>query len=389
MPMTMPTTETAVEPTTRINHAYGESTPYSLGIEEEFQLVDPDTSGLLPRCEQLLDLATEADLVHIKPELMQSVVEIASSVCASTSEAAIELAALRSRVNDLARKVGCEIASSGTHPFARYADQVVTDKPRYHQIIDELRWVAQRELIYGLHVHVGIPTADEAIYIFNGIREYLPALLALSANSPFWQGELTGLQSSRSKIFDSFPRSGIPQAFDGWAGYESLMMRSINAGAIDDYTYVWWDVRPHPAFGTVEVRICDAQTRVEDSLAIAALVQALAAWLGQQFHDGAPQVHHPRLLLNENKWSAARYGLDGCFLDLDTDTKVATRDAVAALIEQVRPLSTALGSSSEFTHLDAMLAETGAERQLRTFEGTNSVRDVAATIASVTNRSFA
>ncbi|MBC7643707.1 MAG: carboxylate-amine ligase [Thermoleophilia bacterium] len=386
--MTITTTETAVEAKTRISHAYGESTPYSLGIEEEFQLVDPDSTELLPRCEQLLDLATDADLVHIKHELMQSVVEIASSVCANTTEAAIELAGLRARVNDLARKVGCEIASSGTHPFARYADQIVTDKPRYHQIIDELRWVAQRELIYGLHVHVGIPSADEAMYVFNGIREYLPALLALSANSPFWQGELTGLQSSRSKIFDSFPRSGIPQSFESWADYESLMLRSINAGAIDDYTYVWWDVRPHPAFGTVEVRICDAQTRVEDSLAIAALVQALAAWLGSQYNSGVPQVHHPRLLLNENKWSAARYGLDGAFLDLSSDTKVATRDAVSELIERVRPMSVDLGSTVEFDHLNVMLGETGADRQIRTFEGSGSTQEVASTIASATNRSF-
>jgi len=247
---------------------------------------------------------------------------------------------------------------------------------------------AQRELIYGLHVHVGIPSADEAMYVFNGICEYLPALLALSANSPFWQGELTGLQSSRSKIFDSFPRSGIPQSFTDWADYESLMLRSINAGAIDDYTYVWWDVRPHPAFGTVEVRICDAQTRVEDSLALAALVQALAAWLGRQYNEGRPQVHHPRLLLNENKWSAARYGLDGAFLDLRTDTKVATRDAVGELIELVRPMSSELGSTVEFDHLSLMLEATGAERQISTFEATGSTQEVAASIASATNRTF-
>jgi carboxylate-amine ligase len=302
-------------------------------------------------------------------------------VCADTAVAARELQALRCRVNELATECSCCFASAGTHPFSRYEFQRITDNERYRDIISRLKWVAQRELIFGLHVHVGIGSPDKAMYVFNHIRPYLPELLALSANSPFWQGRHTGLMSSRSKVFDSFPRSGIPQSFDGWEQWEALMRRAMNAGAIDDYTYVWWDVRPHPRFGTIEVRICDAQTRIEDSLALAALIQATSAWLGDQFDDGVERDDHPTFLINENKWSAARYGIHGEFIDLDTDTRMPTRAAIESLIERVEPYAQQLGSGTEFAHLTTMLESTGADRQLAWYDSSESLMSVGEMLA--------
>jgi carboxylate-amine ligase len=362
--------------TTSFQHAYGESSPFSIGVEEEFQLVHPDTFELVSRIEELLGRANDSDRQSIKHELMQSVLEVASPVCANTAEANETLSGLRNRVEELAAASDCKIASAGTHPFSRYEFQKVTDDERYKDIMSRLRWIAQRELIFGLHVHVGIASPEMAMYVFNHIRSYLPHMLALSANSPFWQGRHTGLRSTRSKIFDSFPRSGIPQTFESWQEWEALVRRAMNAGAIGDYTYIWWDVRPHPRFGTVEVRICDAQTRIEDSLALAALIQATAAWLGAQFDEGFEPAHHPSFLINENKWSAARYGIEGEFIDLETDRTVPTRDAIEELIGNVRPFATELGSAAEFAHLDNMLISTGADRQLTWYENSDSLMSV-------------
>lgn len=349
--------------TRSFEHAYGVSTPYSIGVEEEFQLVDPHTFELVPAADELLDRADESERANIKHELMRSVLEIATPICRNSADARDQLLRLRARVSQLAAASGCRFASAGTHPFSLYEAQEITDEARYRDLLTRLKWIAQRELIFGLHVHVGMDSPDKAMYVFNHIRSYLPELLALSANSPFWQGRDTGLSSARSKVFDSFPRSGIPPTFDDWDSWESLMRRAMNAGAIEDYTYVWWDVRPHPRFGTIEVRVCDAQTRVEDSLALAALIQGTAAWLGNEFDEGRPPAHHPAFLINENKWNAARYGLDGELIDLATDTRRPTRDAIEQLIQLAEPHATALGSAHDFVHLRAMLTSTGSTRQ--------------------------
>lgn len=363
--------------TGKIPHSYGNSQPYSIGVEEEFQLLDPETFNLVPRVDELIARATEEDLRRIKPELMQSVIEGATGICSNTEEALAELIELRERVTELANASGCTIASAGTHPFGRYEDQIVTDRERYKLIIDRLRWVAQRELIFGLHVHVGIESPEKAIFIFNAIRAYLPELLALSANSPFWQNGVTGLQSTRCKVFDSFPRSGVPRSFESWEDWEQLIARSVKVGAIVDYTYIWWDVRLHPEFGTMEVRICDAQTRVADSAALAALIQATCAWLGDLFEQGIQQAAVPRLLIEENKWNASRYGLGGEFIDFATDTRVPAREAVGGLIDRVESFAQELGSAAEFAHLYSMLDATGADRQLAMYEQANSAARVA------------
>ncbi|MCW2924955.1 MAG: glutamate--cysteine ligase [Thermoleophilia bacterium] len=345
---------------------YGQSSAYSLGVEEEFQLLDPATMELTPVVDGLLATLDEADLASVKHELMQSVVETATTVCTGVEEAVADLARLRTLVIEAADRVGAVVASAGTTPVSRWEGQAITDKPRYRDIVARLQWVARRELIFGLHVHVGLDCADKTMYVFNALRTELPLLLALSANSPFWQGSTTGLQSSRIKVFDAFPRSGMPPALDGgWDEWEALLARGARSGLIPDHTYVWWDVRPHPDFGTIEVRICDAQTRLRDTAGLAALVQALVAWHGERFDAGQRVVENvPQLLIEENRWSAARYGLDGEMVDFTTDTLVPTRQLLIQLLDRTEPVARRLGSSEWFDGIAGMLDRTGASRQL-------------------------
>lgn len=352
-------------PTARRLHGYGSSTRYSLGVEEEFQLVDPDTWQLVPRVEDMLCDLGATDAAQIKRELMQSVLETSTAVCRDVSEAASDLHRLRQRVFDLADAAGVSILSAGTTPVSLWEDQLITDAERYRDIVARLQWIARRELIFGLHVHVGMDSADKCMYVFNRIREHLPVLLALSANSPVWQGDITGLQSSRIKIFDAFPRSGMPQPMPGgWDEYDALMQRGKATGLIADHTYVWWDVRPHQVFGTLEIRICDAQSRIEDTLALTSLIQALCAWLGDAFDRGdALGELQPQFIIDENRWSAARFGLDGEMVDA-RDRVVATRTLAARLLDQVEPVARRLGSLTHFDHLANMLHATGAQRQL-------------------------
>jgi carboxylate-amine ligase len=247
--------------------------------------------------------------------------------------------------------------------------------------VARLQWVARRELIFGMHVHVGVDSADKCMYVYNAIRPDLPLLLALSANSPFWQNATTGLQSSRIKVFDAFPRSGMPPAFPGgWDEYEALLARGATSGLIPDHTYVWWDVRPHPDFGTIEIRICDAQTRLRDTAGLTALIQALVAYHGERFDRGvALGADVPTLLIEENRWSAARYGLDGEMIDFDTDELVSTRHLVAKLLDRTEPVARRLGSSGWFDLVAGMLEQTGATRQLNAWaEGGKSAKAVGA-----------
>ncbi len=345
---------------------YGQSTAYSLGVEEEFQLLDPTTYELTPVVEQVLASVPEADRGEVKHELMQSVVETSTTVCANVEEAVADLTRLRRLVLESAEAAGAVVASAGTTPVSRWEGQAITDKPRYRDIVAKLQWVARRELIFGLHVHVGVDSVDKCMYVFNAIREDLPLLLALSANSPFWQSSTTGLQSARIKVFDAFPRSGMPHAFPGgWDELETMLERGKRSGLIPDHTYVWWDVRPHPEFGTIEIRICDAQTRLRDTAGLAALVQALVAWHGDRFDAGIPAGDlPPHMLIEENRWSAARYGLDGEMVDFRNDTLVPTRHLLAQLLDNVEPVARRLGSTEWFDQIAGMLHQTGAARQL-------------------------
>ena len=345
---------------------YGKSTAYSLGVEEEFQLLDPETYELTPVVDAVIASVPEADRGQVKHELMQSVVETSTTVCTNVEEAVADLTRLRRLVLDGAEAAGAVVASAGTTPVSRWEGQAITDMPRYRDIVAKLQWIARRELIFGLHVHVGVDSADKCMYVFNAIREQLPLLLALSANSPFWQGATTGLQSSRIKVFDAFPRSGTPQAFPGgWDEFEALLARGRKSGLIPDHTYVWWDVRPHPEFGTLEIRICDAQARLRDTAGLAALVQALVAWHGDRFDQGVALGElPPHMLIEENRWSAARYGLDGEMVDFTNDSLVPTRHLVAQMLDRVEPVARRLGSGEWFDQVAGMLHRTGATRQL-------------------------
>ena len=375
-------THAAATPSTQARRirGYGQSSAYSLGVEEEFQLLDPETLELVPVVDQLLETVSEQDRGQVKHELMQSVVETSTVVCANMDEAVDDLRRLREVVLSGAEAAGAVVASAGTTPVSCWEHQQITDQPRYRDIVAKLQWVARRELIFGMHVHVGVDSADKCMYVYNAIREELPLLLALSANSPFWQGATTGMQSSRIKVFDAFPRSGMPPSMPGgWDEFEALLQRGAKTGLIPDHTYVWWDVRPHPDFGTIEVRIADAQTRLRDTAGLAALIQALVAWHGDRFDAGvALGAPVPQLLIEENRWSAARYGLDGEMVDFSTDTLVPTRHLLAQLLDRTEPVARRLGASEWFDQVAGMLDRTGASRQLEAWlEGAKSPRAAA------------
>jgi glutamate---cysteine ligase / carboxylate-amine ligase len=278
------------------------------------------------------------------------------------------------------------IASAGTHPFSRWEHQDVTEAERYRELMTEMRWVAEREVIFGLHVHIGMGNPDAAIAVANGLRTWLPELLALSANSPFWLGRDTGLASTRTKIFETFPRSGLPPAFASFEEFELLVERGIRTGSFPDYTYIWWDLRPHPKLGTIEVRILDAQTRLESVAGLVALVQCLAATLADDFERGKRPAAQPVTLISENKWRAARDGLNGKLIDLEHDEERPAREAVLALVERAEAAAARLGCREELDEVERLVDRgTGADEQRQVYEETGSLLAVAHSLAETTS----
>jgi glutamate---cysteine ligase / carboxylate-amine ligase len=329
----------------------------------------------------------EAHEGRVKPELLQSSVEVATNVAHSVGEAMEDLRGLRARVRVAAAERDALIASAGTHPFSRYEHQEVTDRPRYRELIEDMRWIAERELIFGLHVHVGLDSPETAIQCVNAARTFLPELLALSVNSPFWQARPTGIASTRTKVFEAFPRAGLPPAFASYEEFELLVDRGVRTNSFPDYTYIWWDLRPHPRFGTIEVRVCDAQTSIESVSAIVALAQSLVATLAEEYESGEALPAQPVTLVGENKWRATRDGLDARLIDLEHDTEWSARDAVVALLERCEPAAARLGCASELEAVESVLARgTGADDQLRVYEETESLLAVAQWIAEETVR---
>jgi carboxylate-amine ligase len=323
---------------------------------------------------------------RIKAELLQSVVEVATSVAGSVAEAIEDARGLRATLRDAAAERGAVIASAGTHPFSRWEHQDVTDQERYRALMEEMRWVAEREVIFGLHVHVGLTSADEAIAVLNGLRTWLPELLALSANSPFWLGRDTGLASTRTKVFETFPRTGLPPAFSSFEEFELLVERAVKSGSFTDYTYIWWDARPHPKLGTLEVRIPDAQTRLESVAGIVALVQSLVATLADDFKQGRKSHVQPPTLIGENKWRAARHGLNGQLIDLERDEERPAHEAVLTLVERAEPAAARLGCRDELAEVERLVQRgTGADEQRDVYEETNSLLAVAQWLAETTS----
>lgn len=356
---------------------FGTSTPYSVGIEERVQLVDSATRELVSAIEPVLE-AVAGDLAsHVKPGLLQAAAELSTRINVNVPEAVGELTELRSRLSRVALENGAAVAAAGTHPFSRSCGQRVTDCPRSASLAKSLGWSASRQPTFGLHVHVGIGSAAKAVACADGVRNHLPELLALSANSPFWEGLPTGLASTRVLVLDDLPRTGIPPDLGSFDEFERLVQQAVGAGCFPDYTHIWWDVRPHPRFGTVEVRICDAQTRVSSVAAIAGLVQSLAATIGSAFECGETEPAVPDLVLEENRRRAMRDGLDARLIDLSDGEQPAT-EVIRALVERCEPAADALGCTEELGLVESILVRgNGAEEQRRVYEETRDPRAVA------------
>jgi carboxylate-amine ligase len=353
---------------------------YTIGIEEELMILDGQSLDLVNAVETMLEPSPSGE---IKPELMESVLEISTEPCENVTQAGEQLRSLRGQVIQAAASKGLAIGAAGTHPFARWENQRIVARSRYRDLISALRFVARQELIFGVHVHVGVDDPDKAIHVANGMRVHMPMLLALSANSPFWRGDYTGLASTRTPIFRAFPRVGIPPRYDDWRDYERRIEFMTRARVVEDYTYLWHDVRPHPNFGTVETRVMDSQTRVEHTVGLAALVQALVKELSEHFESGAKLSSYPFEMLDENKWLAARHGLDGELVDLPSSDRVGSRALGWRLLDRMRPHCEELGSSAELEAVEDLLDRgNGAARQLVVYDANHDLNELIAEIVA-------
>jgi glutamate---cysteine ligase / carboxylate-amine ligase len=371
-----------------LDHQFGAGEPYTLGVEEEYMLLDGETLDLVQHVETVLAAAAGHELEQrVNPELMQSVLEIATPVCQTPAEVESELRKLRTYVTGLAREQGMRVGSAGTHPFSLFERQRITARDRYRHLVDQLQYVARRELIFGLHVHVAVDDPEKAIQIVNGLLAHLPAFLALSASSPFWRGEATGLASSRQMVFAAFPRSGPPPRFRDYADYAEVVGQLEKTGCIADYTHIWWDIRLHPRFGTVEIRVCDGVTRIEDAVALAAFCQSLVKLYSERYAVGAEIPSYHRILTTENKWLAARYGLEAPVMDLATGrrNRVPVAQLVRRTLRELEPHARELGCERELEGISEILAKgNGADRQRRIWNANRDIVEVVREIADAT-----
>jgi glutamate---cysteine ligase / carboxylate-amine ligase len=355
---------------------------YTIGIEEELMIVDAETYSLVNAIESLLG---DVDEGAVKPELHESVLEISTDPVADTAHAGRQLRALREQVRERAARRGLTIGSAGTHPFAMWEDQRIVARPRYRELVTALRFVARQELIFGMHVHVGLDDPDKAIHVANGMRVHLAVLLALSANSPFWRADSTGLLSTRIPIFRAFPRVGIPPYYRDWADYEREIEFMVSSGVMEDYTWLWYDVRPHPDFGTVEVRVCDSQTRIEHTLALTALIQAMVKELAEHYEAGGELASYPWQMLDENKWLAARHGLDAELVALPSNERVGAKALARRLLDRLRAHAQDLGSTADLEGIVDLLEHgNGSARQLVVYEANHDLREVMAEVVAAT-----
>lgn len=369
-----------------LDHRFGKSDPYTLGVEEEYMLLDAQTLDLVQHIDTVLESIEGEELEeHLNAELMQSVLEIATPVCRTPADADRELRRLRGYVGEVAARHDLRFGSSGTHPFSLFERQRITARDRYRNLVDQLQYIARRELIFGMHVHVAIDDCEKAIQVVNGLLAHISQLLALSASSPFWRGEATGLASSRQMVFAAFPRSGPPPRFRNYEDYAEVVGQLERTGCIADYTHIWWDIRLHPRLGTVEIRICDAVTRVEDAVAIAAYCQALVKLYSERYDEGKEIPSYHRILTTENKWLAARYGLEAPVMDLATGrrNRVPVAQLVRRTLRDVEPHARELGSERELEGIREILAKgNGADRQLRVFNANRDIVEVVREIAA-------
>jgi glutamate---cysteine ligase / carboxylate-amine ligase len=350
---------------------------FTLGIEEEFQIIDPETRELRSHIQEILADGKMVLKERMKAEMHQSVVELGTEICHDITEARQQVIGLRSNLADLAARDGLKIASAGTHPFSHWMDQLITVHERYAAIVKDMQQIARANLIFGLHVHIGIPDRDEGIHLMNQARYFLPHLYALSVNSPFWLGQNTGLKAYRQMIFERFPRTGIPDAFESLSEYEDYLKLLVATNCIDNAKKIWWDIRLHPFFNTIEFRICDAQSRIDDTIALAALMQAIIFKLHKLLRQNVTFRNYPRRLLDENRWRASRYGIDAKLIDFgrkcETDERDLLHEMLAFIAEEVHELD----SANEVAHIEHILHEgTGADRQLAVWERTHDLKAV-------------
>lgn len=351
---------------------------FTLGIEEEYQTVDPESRDL--RSHIATEMLAQGKLrleERVKAEMHQSVIEVGTRVCRDIKEAQEDLFDLRRNMVRLAEDNGLMLVAGATHPFADWRLQEIYPDPRYQQVVEDLQQVARANLIFGLHVHVGIEDKEAAIRVMNSLRYFLPHILALSTNSPFWQGMETGYKSYRAKVFENFPRTNLPDSFASYSEFENYVDLLIKTNCIDNAKKIWWDIRPHPFFDTIEVRICDIPLRAQETIAIAALIQATACKLWHLHSRNIDYRAYSRALLMENKFRAVRYGLDGKMIDFGKQTEVPARDLVLEYLEFVDDVLGELNSRDEIGYIRTILEQgSGADRQLKVFRDTGSMRDV-------------
>ena len=347
---------------------------FTMGVEEEYMVLDPKTRELKSHEQRIVQEGQKIIKDKVKAEMHQAVVEVGTDICANAEEAFEDVATLRSTIAQIAGDMDLWVGASGTHPFSHWESQLITDHVRYNQIVNELQEAARSNLIFGLHVHIGMEDKEMAMHIANSARYFLPHVYALSTNSPFWEGRKTGYKSFRTKVFDKFPRTGIPDYFESYEAYQKYVQTLIKTNCIDNAKKIWWDLRVHPFFNTVEFRICDVPMTINETIAIAALFQAICAKLYKLRHQNLNFIMYQRALITENKWRAGRYGLDGSLIDFGKETEVNTRLIIYELLDFVDDVVDELGSRHWINHISKILETgTGADRQLKVFEQSNSL----------------
>ena len=356
---------------------------FTLGIEEEYMVLDPETRELKSHEQKIVQEGEKVIKDKVKAEMHQAVVEVGTDICQDIDEAFMDVAALRKTISGIAGDLGLWVGASGTHPFSHWERQLITDHVRYSNIIKELQEAARSNLIFGLHVHVGMESREMAIHIANSARYFLPHVYALSTNSPFWEGRQTGYKSFRTKVFDKFPRTGIPDFFDSIETYDNYIKLLVKTNCIDNAKKIWWDLRVHPFFNTVEFRICDVPMTVQETLTIAALFQGICAKIYKLRMQNLNFIMYPRMLINENKWRAGRYGIEGSMIDFGKESEVNTRVLIFELLDFIDDVAGPLGIKNTIGYVHKILEEgTGADRQLKVFEQTQSLPAVVDYIQS-------
>jgi len=350
---------------------------FTLGVEEEYMVIDPESRELKSHQQKIVTEGQKVIKDKVKAEMHQAVVEVGTDICQNIDEAFADVGTLRKTISQIAGDLGLWVGAAGTHPFSHWQSQLITEHVRYNEIVNELQEAARSNLIFGLHVHVGMETRDMANHIANSTRYFLPHIYALSTNSPFWEGRTTGYKSFRTKVFDKFPRTGIPESFESIEAYDNFVKMLVKTNCIDNAKKIWWDLRVHPFFNTVEFRICDVPMTVPETIAIAALFQGICAKIYKLRLQNMNYIQYSRALINENKWRASRYGIDGRLIDFGKEEEVNTRVLIYELLDFIDDVVDPLGSRHAVSYVNKMLEHgTGADRQLKVFEQSNNLVNV-------------